>query len=76
MELIWSPSADCKFSPGLWENYGADKLPEIGKPFAKYTYKKNKLFVQYYYPDWVKKYAYSEIFSNSYDINYHYLNGN
>lgn len=76
VELIWSPSVDCKFHPGLWEDYGADKSPEIGKPFAKYTYKKNKLFVQYYYSDWVNKYANSEIFSNSYELNYHYLNGN
>ncbi|WP_299601433.1 SH3 domain-containing protein [uncultured Aquimarina sp.] len=76
IELIWSPSVDCKFSSGLWEDYGADRSPEIGKPFAKYTYKNNKLFVEYYYPDWVKKYSNSEIFRSSYDINYHYLNGN
>ena len=77
IELIWSPNADCVFSPGLWEDYGVSKPPEEGKPFAKYTFKNNQLKVDYYYPDWVKKYNYSEVFGETtYDFNYHYFNGN
>lgn len=56
-EMIWAKEMDCKFDNGVNNNFGLKKVPEIGKPFAKYTLKNNILYAEYYYKDWVRKYS-------------------
>lgn len=78
VELIWAPDADCVFDAGLSENFSLEKtkVPEVGKPFAKYTYDKgDKLKIEYYYPEWVKKYGKHnpQMFKNYYTLPYESL---
>lgn len=56
-EMIWAKEMDCVFDNGVNETFGLKKVPEIGKPFAKYKLKNNILYAEYYYKDWVKNYT-------------------
>lgn len=56
-EMIWAKDMDCSFDNGINKTFGLKKVPEIGKPFAKYKLKNNILYVEYCYKEWVKKYA-------------------
>ncbi|WP_264748306.1 hypothetical protein [Chryseobacterium kimseyorum] len=56
-EMIWTKEMDCSFDNGVNDTFGLKKVPEIGKPFAKYKLKNNILYAEYYYKDWVKKYS-------------------
>lgn len=56
-EMIWAKEMDCVFDNGVNNDFGLKKIPEIGKPFAKYKLKNNILYAEYYYKDWVKKYT-------------------
>jgi hypothetical protein len=56
-EMIWTKEMDCSFDNGVDDTFGLKKVPEIGKPFAKYKLKNNILYAEYYYKDWVKKYS-------------------
>jgi len=56
-EMIWAREMDCKFDNGTDKTFGLNKVPEIGKPFAKYKLKNNILYVEYYYKEWIKKYT-------------------
>jgi len=56
-EMIWAREMDCKFDNGTDKTFGLKKVPEIGKPFAKYKLENNRLSAEYYYKDWVKKYS-------------------
>lgn len=68
-EMIWAKEMDCVFDNGVNETFGLKKIPEIGKPFAKYKLKNNILYTEYYYKDWVEKYSEkvnSGVFSQKY----------
>jgi len=56
-EMIWAREMDCSFDNGTDKTFGLKKVPEIGKPFAKYKLENNRLTAEYYYKDWVKKYS-------------------
>lgn len=56
-EMIWSRDMDCKFDNGTANTFELTEVPEIGKPFAKFSYQNNILYAEYYYKDWVKKYG-------------------
>lgn len=56
-EMIWSRDMDCKFDNGTANTFELTEVPVIGKPFAKFSYQNNILYVEYYYKDWVKKYG-------------------
>ena len=56
-EMIWAKEMDCVFDNSVNNDFGLKKIPEIGKPFAKYKLKNNILYAEYYYKDWVKKYS-------------------
>jgi len=56
-EMIWAREMDCSFNNGTDKTFGLKKVPEIGKPFAKYKLENNRLTAEYYYKDWVKKYS-------------------
>ena len=56
-EMIWSRDMDCSFDNGTDKKFGLKNVPEIGKPFAKFSLKNNILAVDYYYKDWIKKYS-------------------
>lgn len=72
VELIWSPDGDCVFDAGFYDDFGIKNVPEVGKPFAKYTLNSEILTVTYYYPEWAKKYSeeYAFGFYESYKPNY------
>jgi hypothetical protein len=57
VELIWANEMDCVFNVGTDNDYGLANAPAVGKPFAKYTLKGKILHAEYYYKEWVKKYA-------------------
>ena len=42
-EMIWIKDMDCSFDNGVNKTFGLKKVPEIGKPFAKYKLKNNIL---------------------------------
>ncbi|MDR6969545.1 hypothetical protein J2X31_003578 [Flavobacterium arsenatis] len=68
-EMIWAKEMDCVFDNGVNETFGLKKVPEIGKPFAKYTLKNNILYAEYYYKEWVEKYSkqiQNEVFADKY----------
>ena len=67
-EMIWARDMDCKFDNGTAETFGLKKVPEIGKPFAKYTLKNNILYAEYYYKEWVAKYTeqIEDVFTDKY----------
>lgn len=56
-EMIWSNNMDCSFDNGTGNTFNLKDFPTIGKPFAKFKLKNNILYAEYYYKDWVKKYA-------------------
>lgn len=57
-EMIWAREMDCKFDNGTANSFGLLKgVPEIGKPFARFSLKDNILKVDFYYKTWVKKYT-------------------
>lgn len=56
-EMIWARDMDCKFDNGTKETFGLKEVPELGKPFAKFTLKNGTLHAEYYYTEWVKKYT-------------------
>jgi hypothetical protein len=56
-EMIWARDMDCKFDNGTKESFGLKKVPQLGKPFAKFTLKNNALYAEYYYTEWIKKYT-------------------
>ena len=72
VELIWSPNGDCVFDAGFYNDFGLTNVPEIGKPFAKYTLNGETLSVTYYYPEWTNTYSEGNgfVLSNSYTPNY------
>lgn len=55
--MIWSDDMDCNFNNRTSETFGLKKVPQIGKPFAKYKIKNNILYAEYYYPEWVNSYT-------------------
>lgn len=68
-EMIWARDMDCKFDNGTDKTFGLKNAPQIGKPFAKFSVKDNRLNVVYYYKDWVEKYTekvQDEVFTESY----------
>lgn len=56
-EMIWAREMDCKFDNGTDRTFGLTEVPVIGKAFAKFSYQNNVLYAEYYYKDWVRKYA-------------------
>ena len=56
-EMIWAREMDCNFDNGTDKTFGLKKVPEIGKPFAKFKLENNQLSAEYYYKEWVKKYT-------------------
>lgn len=56
-EMIWAKDMDCSFDNGTSETFGLKNVPEIGKPFVKYTLKNKILYAEYYYKEWVEKYS-------------------
>lgn len=56
-EMIWARDMDCKFDNGTAETFNLKEVPEIGKPFAKFTLKNNTLQAVYYYKKWVAAYT-------------------
>lgn len=56
-EMIWARDMDCKFDNGTRETFGLKKVPQIGKPFAKFILKDKTLYAEYYYKEWVEKYT-------------------
>ncbi|EFK56603.1 hypothetical protein ACFU8T_09570 [Sphingobacterium spiritivorum] len=56
-EMIWERDVDCKFDNGTTETFGLQEVPQIGKPFARFTLKDNILYATYYYKPWVKAYS-------------------
>eukprot|EP01133_Synstelium_polycarpum_P011792 gene11792-13752_t len=56
-EMIWARDMDCKFDNGTNETFGLTKVPQSGKPFAKFSLKNKVLYVRYYYKEWVEKYT-------------------
>ncbi|MNR38227.1 hypothetical protein D3C85_1563100 [compost metagenome] len=51
---------DCKFDNGTNQSFGLSKekdVPEIGKPFARFTLKNSVLNADFYYKTWVKRYT-------------------
>ncbi|GGX34662.1 SH3 domain-containing protein [Aquimarina muelleri] len=57
VELIWDYDADCVFDSQLSNNFGLQKRPILGRPFAKYSLEGRILKVTYYYKEWVKIYS-------------------
>ncbi|WP_108866816.1 SH3 domain-containing protein [Aquimarina aquimarini] len=57
VELIWDYNADCVFDSQLSNDFGLQKPPVVGKPFAKYSLEGRVLKVTYYYKEWVKAYS-------------------
>ncbi len=57
VEMIWDRDMDCKFDNGTNQAFGLKKVPEKGKPFAKFTLQGNMLHADYYYKEWVQQYA-------------------
>ncbi|SHE49198.1 hypothetical protein [Pedobacter caeni] len=57
-EMIWAREMDCKFDNGTGNSFGLLKgVPEIGKPFAKFSLKDNILKADFYYKTWVRNYT-------------------
>jgi hypothetical protein len=59
VELIWGETGmDCVFDIQFNKTFGLskEKIPQKGKPFAKYTLKKDVVNVTYYYKEWVNLY--------------------
>lgn len=57
VEMIWDRDMDCKFDNGTNRAFGLKRVPEKGKPFAKFTLQGNMLHADYYYKEWVQQYA-------------------
>lgn len=57
VEMIWDRDMDCKFDNGTNQAFGLKRVPEKGKPFAKFTLRDNMLHADYYYKEWVQQYA-------------------
>lgn len=57
VEMIWDRDMDCKFDNGTNQAFGLKRVPEKGKPFAKFTLQGNMLHADYYYKEWVQQYA-------------------
>lgn len=69
VEMIWADDMDCVFDAGLKNDFGLSRKPEIGKPFVRFTPRGKVLHAEYYYPEWVEKYAEqinAEIFTEKY----------
>lgn len=59
-EMIWARDMDCKFDNGTSQSFGLSKekeVPEIGRPFARFTLKNNILNADFYYKTWVRRYT-------------------
>ncbi|PTD16085.1 hypothetical protein [Flavobacterium columnare] len=59
VELIWGfKTRDCVYDVFFNETFNLpqNKIPQIGKPFSKYSVENNTLKVTYYYDEWIKKY--------------------
>lgn len=56
-EIIWDNDIDCVYELDLQGDFGLQKVPIIGKPYAKYTLSGDKIYVTYYYPEWAKAFS-------------------
>lgn len=69
VEMIWDRDMDCKFDNGTNQAFGLKRIPEKGKPFAKFTLQDNMLHADYYYKEWVQQYAkqvQDDVFTSTY----------
>jgi len=69
VEMIWDRDMDCKFDNGTNQAFGLKRIPEKGKPFAKFTLQDNILHADYYYKEWVQQYAkhvQDDVFTSTY----------